>query len=102
VVIGADENRIAIGGQAVKRRGTHGAASARDIFWHYRSAKLGLQGIRQNAAHHIRHATNAHGNDHTQGPRLGESGGGQAKCSSGKQGTTQHGGTPFGFAKPQP
>ena len=95
VVIGANENRVAIGGQAMKRRRAHGAARTRDIFRHDRATKLGLQGIRQDAAHHIGHAANAHRDDHAQRPRLGEGRGRQAKRSSGEDGTTQHGGKTF-------
>ena len=97
VIIRADEDCIAIGGQAMKRRGTHGAASARDVFRHHWAAKLGLHGIRQNAPHHIGHATNTHGDDHAKRPRLGEGRGRQAKRSSGKEGTTQHGGNILQF-----
>jgi hypothetical protein len=97
VIVGADENRIAIGGQAMKRRRAYGAAGAWDILRYYRAAQLGLQGIRQDAPHYIRHATNAHGDDHAQGPRLGKRRGSQAKRSSGKQGTTQHGKGTFRF-----
>ena len=95
VIIRADEDCIAIGGQAMKRRGTHGAARTRDVFRHHRAAKLGLQGIRQDAAYHIGHAANAHRDDHAQRPRLGECRGRQAKRSSGEDGTTQHGGMTF-------
>jgi hypothetical protein len=83
----------------MKRRRAHSAARAWDIFWHYRPAKLGLQRIRQDAAHHIRHAANAYGDNHAKRARLCKGRGRQTKRSSGEDGTTQHRGTTFRFCK---
>ena len=84
MIIGADENTIAIRRQAMKSRRADGAAGPGDIFGHYRPAKLRLQGICQNPANHIGHATHADGYDHPQGPRLRNGRRSQAQGSHGK------------------